>query len=36
MNLPNPIREESGRAVIIAVYCALCFSVRECAEKERI
>ena len=36
MNLPDSICEGSGRAVIIAVYCALCFSVRECAEKERI
>ena len=36
MNLPKSIREGSGRAVIIAAYCALCFSVRECAEKERI
>ena len=34
MNLPNPIREGSGRAVIIAVYCVLCFLVRECAEKQ--
>lgn len=36
MNLPNPIREGSGRAVIIAVYCVLCFLVRECAEKEGV
>ena len=36
MNLPKSIREGSGRAVIIAVYCLLGFLVRECAEKERI
>ena len=36
MNLPKFIREGSGRAVIIAVYCVLCFLVRECAEKEGV
>ena len=36
MNLPKSIHEGSGRAVIIAVYCLLCFLVRECAEKEGV